>query len=131
MPRSFCRYLGQVSWRHGVRSCHCTGTAMCISVHSPLHHFWHLQSNNSEHDATASGSNVHSGSHLCVELCRRPQVSGEGRSEVHTYFLHRIQSISFAAIVHSCMCRRGSRQIPWTVFSNHKVYMFIITGFSP
>ena len=55
-------------------------------------------------------------------LCRHGQV---------VLRLHPIWSIGFAGAVQSCMCRRGSGQIPWTVFSNHKVYMFIITVFSP
>ena len=53
-------------------------------LHSPLHAFCHPQRNNSEHDVTASGSNVHSGFQVCVELFHHPQASGEGNSGVRT-----------------------------------------------
>ena len=48
-------------------------------LHSPLHGFRQPQRNNSEHDATASRSNVHSGSQVRVELFHHPQASGEGK----------------------------------------------------
>ena len=51
-------------------------------LHSPLHGFRHPQRNNSEHDATASRSNVHSGSQVRVDLFHHPQASGEGNTTV-------------------------------------------------
>ena len=58
--------------------------AALTHLHSPLRPFWHPQRSNSEHEAAASGSNVHSGSHPFVALLRHPQVSGEGNSGLRT-----------------------------------------------